>query len=93
LKSYEDSYRLSLLDTVTFLGMAWNSVKQEIVANCFMKAEFIGNAVAKREGGSSGGDGGDRRPLGGGGGGGGSGSGGSDSRGGVSYDVWSDWVK
>jgi hypothetical protein len=35
---------MSLLDVVTMLAMAWNSVSKDAIVNCFRKAGFITNA-------------------------------------------------
>jgi hypothetical protein len=42
--SNKDSYKISLLDAVSMLAMAWNLVGKDIIANCFRKAGFITNA-------------------------------------------------
>jgi hypothetical protein len=51
LNSTEDSYKMSLLNAVSMLAVAWNSVGKDTVANCFRKAGFITNAdPAKQDG-------------------------------------------
>jgi hypothetical protein len=44
LNSNEDSYKVSLLDAVSMLAMAWNLFGKDIIANCLRKAGFITNA-------------------------------------------------
>jgi hypothetical protein len=44
LNSNKDSHKMSLLDAVSVLAMAWNLVGKDIIANCFRKAGFITNA-------------------------------------------------
>jgi hypothetical protein len=44
LNSNKDRYKMSLLDAVSMLAMAWNLVGKDIIANCFRKAGFIINA-------------------------------------------------
>jgi hypothetical protein len=44
LNSNKDSYKMSLLDAVSMLAMAWNLVGKDIIANCFRKAGIITNA-------------------------------------------------
>ena len=44
LNSSDDSYKMSLLDAVSMLAMAWNSVSKDIIANSFRKAGFLTNA-------------------------------------------------
>jgi hypothetical protein len=44
LNSIKDSYKMSLLDAVSMLAMAWNLVGKDIIANRFRKAGFITNA-------------------------------------------------
>jgi hypothetical protein len=44
LNSNKDSHKMSLLDAVSMLAMAWNLVGKDIIANCFSKAGFITNA-------------------------------------------------
>jgi hypothetical protein len=45
LNSNEDNYKMSLLDAVSMLAMAWNLVGKDIIANCFRKAGFITDVV------------------------------------------------
>jgi hypothetical protein len=44
LNSNKDSYKMSLLDAVSMLAMAWNLVGKDIITNCFRKAGSITNA-------------------------------------------------
>jgi hypothetical protein len=44
LNSNEHSYKMSLLDAVSMLAMAWNLVGKDIIASSFKKAGFITNA-------------------------------------------------
>jgi hypothetical protein len=44
LNSNKDSYKMSLLDAVSMLAVAWNLIGKDIIANCFRKAGFITNA-------------------------------------------------
>jgi hypothetical protein len=44
LNSNKESYKMSLLDAVSMLAMAWNLVGRDIIANCFRKVGFITNA-------------------------------------------------
>jgi hypothetical protein len=41
LNSNKDSYKMSLLDAVSMLAMAWNLIGKDTIANCFRKAGFI----------------------------------------------------
>jgi hypothetical protein len=45
----EDRYKMSLLDAVSMLAMAWNSVGKDTIANCFGKAGFITNAEPAKQ--------------------------------------------
>jgi hypothetical protein len=42
--SNKDNYKMSLLDAVSMLAMAWNLIEKDIIATCFRKAGFITNA-------------------------------------------------
>jgi hypothetical protein len=44
LNSNKDSYKMSLLDAVSMLAMAWNLVGKDIIASFFRKTGFITNA-------------------------------------------------
>jgi hypothetical protein len=44
LDSNKDSYKMSLLNAVSMLAMAWNLVGKGIITNCFRKAGLITNA-------------------------------------------------
>lgn len=45
----QDDYRMSLLDAVSMLAVAWNSVGKCNITNCFRKAGFITNAEPEED--------------------------------------------
>jgi hypothetical protein len=49
LNSIKDSSKISLLDAVSMLAMAWNSVGKDTTANHFRKAGFITNAEPAKQ--------------------------------------------